>query len=134
MDPTESIRVGMTGSEQTVVTRELTVAHFHPTMPEVYGTPFMIYLMEVAASNALRGKLPEGWISVGYEVCVKHLAATPVGHTVVATARVYAVDGRFVKFTVEVHDGTTKIGKGTHVRALVDRSRFNQRQTKTASE
>ena len=63
MDPTAALRAGMTGSETTVVTRELTVAHFHPTMPEVYGTPFLIYLLEVAASNAIREHLSEGWVS-----------------------------------------------------------------------
>jgi len=126
MDPTDALRVGMTGSETTVVTREITVAHFHPTMPEVYGTPFMIYLMEVAASNAIRHHLPKGWVSVGYEVCVKHLAPTPVGRTVIARARLESVDGRFATFSVEAHDGVTQIGKGTHVRGLVDLARFNK--------
>jgi fluoroacetyl-CoA thioesterase len=127
MNPTEALRAGMTGEEKTIVTRELTVAHFRPEMPEVYGTPLMIYLMEVAASNAIRQHLPEGWVSVGYEVHIKHLAATPVGRTVTATARLYAVDGRFVKFTVEAHDGVAKIGQGTHVRAVVELSRFNKK-------
>ena len=126
MDPTAALRAGMTGSETTIVTRELTVAHFHPTMPEVYGTPFLIYLLEEAASNAIRDQLPEGWASVGYEVHIKHLAPTPVGRTVTATARLYAIDGRFVKFTVEAHDGVAKISQGTHVRALVELSRFNK--------
>src|ERR1700722_15542582 len=126
MDPTKSLRVGMTGRETTIVTRELTVAHFHPTRPEVYGTPFMIYLMEVAASNALRGHLPEGWASVGYEVHVKHLAPTPVGRRVTATACLESIDGRFVKFTVEAHDGVATIGEGTHVRAVIELSRFNK--------
>jgi fluoroacetyl-CoA thioesterase len=131
MNPTEALRPGMTGSETTIVTREITVAHFHPTMPEVYGTPFMIYLMEVAASNALRGHLPEGWASVGYEVHVKHLAATPIGRTVTANARLYSIDGRFVKFTVEAHDGVATIGKGTHVRALIELARFKKKLNAT---
>jgi fluoroacetyl-CoA thioesterase len=116
----------MTGRQQTIVTREITVAHFHPEMPEVYGTPFMIYLIEVAASNAIKDHLPKGWVSVGYEVHVKHLAATPVGRTVAATARLDSVDGRFIKFSVEAHDGVAQIGTGTHVRALVDLARFNK--------
>jgi fluoroacetyl-CoA thioesterase len=126
MDPTAELRPGMTGSEKTVVTREITVAHFHAGMPEVYGTPFMIYLIEVAASNAIKRHIPEGWVSVGYEVNVKHLAATPVGRTVTATARLDSIDGRFVKFSVEAHDGVAQIGTGTHVRALVELSRFNK--------
>ena len=126
MDPTEKLRAGMTGRQQTVVTREITVAHFHPEMPEVYGTPFMIYLIEVAASNAIKDHLPKGWVSVGYEVHVKHLAATPIGRTVTATARLDSVDGRFIKFSVEAHDGVAQIGTGTHVRALVELARFNK--------
>ena len=127
MDPTHKLRAGMTGGAETIVTRELTVAHFHPEMPEVYGTPFMIYLIEVAASNTIRPHLPEGWVSVGYEVNVKHLAATPIGRTVVARARLESIDGRFVSFSVEAHDGVERIGTGTHVRALVDLARFNQK-------
>jgi fluoroacetyl-CoA thioesterase len=131
MDPTEKLSPGMTGSQQTVVTREITVAHFHPEMPEVYGTPFMIYLIEVAASNAIREHIPKGWVSVGYEVNVKHLAATPVGRTVTAKARLESVDGRFVKFSVDAHDGVAQIGVGTHTRALVDLARFNKNLAST---
>jgi fluoroacetyl-CoA thioesterase len=127
MDPTEKLRPGMTGSQQTVVTREITVAHFHPEMPEVYGTPFLVYLIEVAASNAIREHLPKGWASVGCEVHVKHLAATPVGRTVTAKARLDSIDGRFIKFSVEANDGVAQIGTGTHVRALVELSRFNKK-------
>lgn len=117
----------MEGSEVTVVTREITVAHYVPEMPEVYGTPFMIYLMEVAAANAIKSLLPEGWVSVGYEVNVRHLAATPVGRTVTATAQVAAVNGRLVSFTVQAHDGVEQIGEGTHVRAAIDLAKFEQR-------
>jgi predicted thioesterase len=124
----------MEGTEKTIVTREITVANFRAEMPEVYGTPFMIFLMEVAASNAIQDLLPEGWVSVGAEVNVKHLAATPVGHTVTATAKVTSVNDRFIEFSVEAHDGVERIGVGTHVRAAIDVARFQQRlQAKRAS-
>ena len=126
MDALAAIRPGMTGSETTRVTREVTVAHFHPEMPEVYGTPFMIYLMEVAASNAIQPFLPAGSVSVGAEVNVRHLAATPVGHTVTAKATVTAVGKRTVTFAVEAFDEAERIGEGTHVRAVIDRSRFER--------
>jgi fluoroacetyl-CoA thioesterase len=127
MSPTEKITPGMTGTDSTVVTREITVAHFHPRMPEVYGTPFMIYLMEVAASNAIQDALPAGWVSVGAEVSVKHLAATPVGRTVTATAVVTTVNDRLITFAVEAHDGVERIGSGTHVRAAIDLAKFERR-------
>ena len=71
------IPVGASATETVVVTRELTVAHFAAGMPEVYGTPLMIYLMELASAKAVAPYLPPGWVSVGTEVNVKHLAATP---------------------------------------------------------
>ena len=127
MDATEKLAVGMTGTAELVVTREYTVAHFHAEMPEVFGTPFMIYLMEVAASKAMAGHLPAGWVSVGYEVNVKHLAATPVGRTVTANARLTGIDGRLVSFAVEAHDAVAQIGTGTHVRAVVEVARFEKK-------
>jgi predicted thioesterase len=96
-------------------------------MPEVYGTPMMIYLMEVAAGDAIQKYLPEGWVSVGVVVNVKHLAATPVGFTVTAKAEVVSVSDSTVTFTVEAHDGVEKIGEGTHVRAPIELARFEKR-------
>ena len=93
-------------------------------MPEVYGTPPMIYLMELASARAIAPFLPPGSVSVGTEVNVKHLAATPVGLTVTATATVTAVAGRLVSFAVRAHDGVELIGEGTHVRAVVEADRF----------
>jgi predicted thioesterase len=122
-----AIPVGAEGTFSLPVTREYTVAHYHPDMPEVFGTPFLVYAMEVAASNALRPHLPAGWVSVGVKVEAEHLAATPVGLTVTAHAVVTAVDARTVTFRVEAHDGVEKIGQGTHVRAPVELARFMKR-------
>lgn len=127
MSPTEKIPAGIEGSETTLVTRDKTVAHFDARMPEVFGTPLMIFLMEVAASNAIRPYLPDGWVSVGTEVNVKHLAPTPVGRTVTATAKVTAIDRFSVSFAVFAHDGFEKIGEGTHVRGVIDVDRFMRR-------
>ncbi len=128
MTATANIPLGAAATRTVQVTRELTVAHFHPHMPEVYGTPMMIYLMEVAATDAIAAYLPEGWVSVGLKVDITHLAATPAGFTVTATARVVAVgDDNTVTFAVEAHDGMERIGTGTHVRAAVATERFARR-------
>ena len=127
MKAVEGIKVGASASKAVVVTREMTVAHFHDDMPEVYGTPMMIYLMEVAAAAAIADHLPEGWVSVGVLVDVRHLAATPVGLTVTARAEVVSVDAGVVSFAVEAHDGVEKIGEGRHARAPVNLLRFGQR-------
>lgn len=126
MNPVAKVIVGAEGEATTVVTREVTVRHFHEEMPEVYGTPFMIYLMEVAASQAIQPSLPPGWASVGVEVCIRHLAATPVGRTVTARARVTEVTAKLITFEVQAHDGVNLIGKGTHSRAPIDLARFEK--------
>jgi predicted thioesterase len=127
MKATANIPVGIVASQTMDVTREMTVAHFHSHMPEVFGTPMMIYLMELAAAEAIQPYLPEGWVSVGATVEVKHLAATPVGFNVTARAEVVSVSDHLVSFTVEAHDGVDKIGEGTHVRAPVELQRFERR-------
>lgn len=127
MKPTANIPIGAVATDQIQVTREMTVAHFHEYMPEVYGTPIMIYHLENTAAAAIQKFLPEGWITVGVVVNVKHLAATPVGATVITRAEVLEVGDTTIKFAVEAHDGFEKIGEGTHVRAAVEMSRFMKR-------
>ena len=130
MNPTAALAVDMRGTETVVVREELTVRHHIPTMPAVYGTPMMIYLMEVAAANAIHPHLPEGWVSVGAEVSIRHLAATPIGRTVTATATVIEINERLVRFRVEAHDGVRRIGEGTHVRGVIDLKKFEERLVK----
>jgi fluoroacetyl-CoA thioesterase len=83
--------------------------------------------MEIASGAAIARHLPPGWVSVGAEVNIRHLAPTPVGRTVVATARVIETEGRGVLFAVEAHDGERKIGEGTHRRGVVNLEKFKER-------
>ncbi|MEW5891329.1 MAG: thioesterase family protein [Pseudomonadota bacterium] len=133
MDPIAGVVVGAEGEATTVVAREMTVRHFHANMPEVYGTPFMIYLMEVAASNAVQPGLPVGWVSVGVDVNIRHLAPTPVGRTVTARARVTKVTDKLIEFEVQAHDGKNLIGKGTHSRAPINLARFEKALSDSSS-
>jgi predicted thioesterase len=86
----------------------------------------MIFLMEIAASNAIQASLPSGWVSVGVDVNIRHLAATPVGDTVTARATVTSVTEKLVAFDVQAHDGTNLIGRGTHTRAPIELARFER--------
>ena len=97
------------------------------TLPPVFATPMMVLAMENAALNAVRGYLDAGESAVGTLVNVRHLAATPAGHQVVADAEVTKVDGRRIEFKVSARDDREEIGKGTHERMVVDLGRLSQR-------
>jgi predicted thioesterase len=126
-EPLENVRLGMIGRHEVVVTRELTVGAHVDGMPFVFGTPMMILAMEIASGVAVASRLPAGWATVGSEVNIRHLAPTPLGHTVTATARVIEVSGRSLTFAVEAHDGVRKIGDGTHRRGAVSLESFAKR-------
>ncbi|HEY2758452.1 MAG TPA: thioesterase family protein [Pseudolabrys sp.] len=96
-------------------------------LPQVFATPMMVTIMENAALNAVRDYLDPGESAVGTIVNVKHLAATPVGHRVIAEAEVTKVDGRRIEFTVTARDETEEIGAGTHERMVVDMARLDKR-------
>ncbi len=96
-------------------------------LPEVLATPVMIMMMENAALNAIRPYLEPGESAVGSAIDVRHLAATPVGHTVRAEAEVTGVDGRRIEFKVSAHDEIEEIGNGTHQRAVINLGPFNER-------
>src|SRR5439155_23698502 len=85
-------------------------------LPPVFATPMMVTAMENAALNAVRSYLDPGESAVGTEVNVRHLAATPVGHRVVAEAIVTKVDGRRIEFKVSARDDIEDIGNGTKAR------------------
>jgi predicted thioesterase len=122
-----NVRIGMTAEKTVTVTPDMTVGHFVAGMPQVYATPMMILHMEMASGSAIARHLPAGFVSVGMDVKIRHLAATPVGHTVRATARVLEIDRKSVVFEVEAWDGDRKIGDGTHRRGVVNVVEFENR-------
>jgi fluoroacetyl-CoA thioesterase len=89
---------------------------------EVLSTPAMVGMMERTASSMVYPHLPPGKATVGFEVCVKHVAAAPKGSKCTARARLVEIsEGRKLRFAVEVvsDDGRT-IGVGTHERRVID--------------
>ena len=127
MDAREHIKIGMSAERLLVVPPERTVGYFVPSMPLVYATPMMILEMEMASGDAISKYLAPGWITVGTEVDVRHLAATPVGAPVRTTARVIAVERRLIRFEVEAFDDKRRIGEGRHARGLVNYENFTKR-------
>jgi len=118
---------GLTGEATTTVTHENTAASVGAGGVEVFGTPMMIALMENAAWRAVVHSLEEGDVTVGTAVNVRHLAATPLGQEIRATAKLIEIDGRRLVFNVEAFDENRKIGEGQHERFIVNLERFIQR-------
>ena len=127
MGALDKVTIGMTAEKTVTVTSEMTVGHFVANMPQVYATPMMILHMEMASGSAIAAHLPEGFVSVGMDVKIRHLAATPVGRKVRAVSRAVQIDSKSVVFEVEAWDGDRKIGDGTHRRGIVNVVEFERR-------
>ena len=127
MDARDVITTGMSAERILVVPRERCVGHFVAHMPMVYATPMMILEMEMTSGDAINRHLEPGWVTVGTEVDIRHLAASPVGARVRTTSRVIAVERRVIRFEVEAFDDKRRIGEGRHARALVNLESFSKR-------
>ena len=118
------IPVGLKGEICTLVESEDTALSVGSGSLRVYATPCMAALMEGAACEALEGFLSDEQTTVGIELNIKHLSATPVGMDVRAEATVTAIDGKIISFMLEAFDEAGKIGEGTHKRAIIHSQRF----------
>jgi len=130
----ETLTAGVTGQVRHRVVTENLVSFRKPEAPPVLATPWLLYVMETAAYDALRPHLEPGEVSVGVGFDFQHLAPTPAGDIVVATARVTAVEGNRVSFALEARDSHELIAQGTHVRAVIDKSRFRKRVAEKAAQ
>jgi len=119
-----SLKLGMTGEATTIVAHENTAARVGAGGVEVFGTPMMIALMEQASWQSVANDLEPGYVTVGTLVNVRHLAATPLGQRVRATAELVEIEGRRLLFKVEAFDEKQKIGEGQHERFIVNLDRF----------
>ena len=121
------ITVGMKGSVSALVEREDTALEVGSGSLLVYATPCMVALMEGAACEAIGAAISEDKTSVGVEIAISHISATPVGLEVRAEAEVTAVEGSIVTFQVTAYDEAGKIGEGMHKRAVISTQKFLDR-------
>lgn len=120
------IEIGSKFQVQQTVTGQLTAAQVGSGTLPVFGTPFMIGMMENAALSCLQPFLADGQGSVGTHLNVSHDAPTPVGMTVWAEAEITHVseNGKMIDFKVSAWDEKGPIGSGTHTRAIINNERF----------
>ena len=125
---------GLTGTAELLVGEHHTAPRVGSGRIRVLATPVMINLIEAAALAAVEQSLPEDHQSLGTLLHVTHVAATPVGMRVRATAEVVRVEGRTIHFRVKAEDEHELIGEGTHERVVVNLQRFDARvQAKATS-
>jgi len=126
--PMRPVPVGTRGSfSMTVLPEHLANRFKDATLPAVLSTPVMIMAMENAALEALKPYFEAGESAVGSRVDISHLAATPVGRRIVASAEVTGTRGRQIDFSVSATDGSEEIGRGSHARVVIDLAVFAER-------
>jgi predicted thioesterase len=133
MTDTNELRVGMIGTAEITVEYEHTAEHVGSGCEAVLATPVMIALMESAAVDCTEHLLEAGYTSLGIRIAVDHVAPTPIGRTVTATAELVEIKGRRLFFRVTAEDGVRQIGSGEHVRATVSVEEFRRRLLEPAT-
>ena len=124
------LKTGLEGSADLLVGAEHTAPRVGSGRVAVLATPILINVIDAAALAAVEVLLPAGHQSLSIHLNVRHFAATPVGMRVEATAKLIAVDGRTLSFSVEARDERELIGDGFHERVIVNVARFDQRVQK----
>ena len=124
------VKTGLKGEASMEVIVDNTALEMGSGSVPVFATPMLIAVMEKAAVNALENCLEEGSSSVGVYVNCRHLAATPVGMTIIASAELVKVDGKRLIFRVEAFDEVEKVGEGEHERYIINLDSFLQRSNK----
>ncbi|MDR3116048.1 MAG: thioesterase family protein [Treponema sp.] len=127
MEFNDCLQPGMTGEKTALVTEQLSARALGSGGLPVYSTPAMIALMEGACVGAVEPALPQGFSTVGTELAVSHIAATPLGVQVRARGVLLEVQGRKLRFQVEAFDHAGKIGEGTHSRCIIENGHFLQK-------
>ena len=127
MDLLAKLLPGLTGRAELIVGEEHTAPRVGSGLVHVLATPVMINLFEAAALDAVDKHLPAGYQSLGTVLNVRHIAATPVGMKVRATAEILRVEGRTVFLKVEAKDEMDLIGDGLHERVVVNVEKFSLR-------
>ena len=112
------------GEAEVLVDQTNTAKAYGSGLIDVFATPAMVGLMENTAHTSVQEFLPQGMVTVGIEINVKHIKATPLGMKVKCNSVLEKVEGKRLFFNVEAFDEVGKIGEATHIRYIVDAVKF----------
>jgi predicted thioesterase len=121
---------GLCGKSEMIVKEEDIVNPLGGLAIDVLSTPRLIQLLESAAIVAIQGYIPADQISLGTEVKIKHLSATPLGMKVTGNALLKRIEKNRLFFIVDAYDEKEKVAEGEHERVLVSKERFLQKVEK----
>jgi len=121
---------GLDGKSEMIVKEEDLVRQLGDVPVDVLSTPRLVQLLEAAAINAIQDFIPTDQVSLGTEVKIKHLSATPLGMKVTANALLKRIDKNRLFFLVDAFDEKEKVAEGEHERVLVSKDRFLQKVEK----
>jgi len=121
---------GIRGEKRIVVEPSQAISFMGPDVPGVLASPHMLFLMEHAARESVLPHLEPGFDTVGVGFEFEHCAAAPIGATVIARSELIRVDGKKLHFSIDARDEHEVIGRGTHVRAIVEVAKFAERMKK----
>jgi len=134
-----ALQPGLTFEFKFKVPENKTVPHLYPeslefqAMPKVLATGFMVGLFEWACIQAVNPHI--NWPAeqtVGIDIKLSHIAATPPGLTVTVKGKLETVEGRKLVFSLVADDGIDKISEGTHDRFIIDAAKFNAKMAAKA--
>ena len=120
----QNLNIGDTYSSELIVEEKHTASAFGSGSIFVFSTPMMIGLMENAALKCAQKNLESGYSTVGMSVDIVHIAATPMGQKVKATAELIGIEGKKLIFKIEAYDEIEKIGEGKHERYIINVEKF----------
>ncbi len=121
------LQIGLKGKQGLTVAMEHTASAVGSGLLPVFATPWMVTLMEMSASDAVKDALEPGKTTVGIRLDIQHTAATPLGLKVWAEAELIEIDRAKLTFRVQAYDECGPVGSGIHERFIVDEKRFMEK-------
>ena len=121
------METGIKNRIEITVTEERTAEAMGSGTLPVFATPAMIALIEETCWRSVADQLDDGQSTVGTQLNVAHVSATPVGLKVYCESQLVSVEWRKLTFEVNVYDEKGLVGKGTHERFIIDDEKFMQK-------
>ncbi len=120
----KQLYIGLKNQTEQIVQYDDTAVKYRSGAVEVFATPAMIALMEKTASESVVKYLPHGYNTVGINVNINHIKATPAGQKVICESELVDINNKKLTFKLTAYDEKGKIGYGIHERIIINVEKF----------